>query len=50
MTGLDLVMEVTGKEPMLWKDGRPFRLARGLEGFQWPDARTSGVLSPWTTV
>lgn len=38
MTGLDLVMEVTGKEPMLWKDGRPVRLDRGLEGFQWPDA------------
>jgi len=37
MTGLDLVMEVTGKEPMLWKDGRPVRLERGLEGFQWPD-------------
>ncbi len=36
MTGLDLVMEVTGKEPMLWKDGRPVRLERGLEGFQWP--------------
>jgi len=37
MTGLDLVMEVTGKEPMLWKDGRPVRLEGGLEGFQWPD-------------
>ena len=37
MTGLDLVMEVTGKEPMLWKDGRPVRLAQGLEGFQWPE-------------
>jgi carbamoyl-phosphate synthase small subunit len=36
MTGLDLVMEVSGKEPMLWKDGRPVRLERGLEGFQWP--------------
>ena len=37
MTGLDLVKEVTGKEPMLWRDGRPVRLDRGLEGFQWPD-------------
>lgn len=36
MTGLDLVMEVTGKGPMLWKDGRPVRLERGLEEFQWP--------------
>jgi len=45
MTGLDLVMEVTGKEPMLWKDGRPVRLDRGLEGFQWPDA-----LGKWRVV
>ncbi len=37
MTGLDLVMEVTGKEPLLWKDGRPVRLERGLDGFEWPD-------------
>jgi carbamoyl-phosphate synthase small subunit len=37
MTGLDLVMEVTGREPALWQDGRLIRLARGLEGFQWPD-------------
>jgi carbamoyl-phosphate synthase small subunit len=37
MTGLDLVMEVTGKEPVLWRDGRPVRLDQGLEGFQWPD-------------
>ncbi|MCX5878027.1 MAG: glutamine-hydrolyzing carbamoyl-phosphate synthase small subunit [Deltaproteobacteria bacterium] len=37
MTGLDLVMEVTGKEPSLWQDGRPVRLERGLEGFHWPD-------------
>ncbi len=37
MTGLDLVMEVTGKEALLWKDGRPVRLDRGLEGFRWPD-------------
>ena len=34
MTGLDLVMEVTGKEPLLWKDGRPVRLERGLDGFR----------------
>jgi carbamoyl-phosphate synthase small subunit len=37
MTGLDLVMEVTGKEPLLWKDGRPVGLERGLDGFEWPD-------------
>jgi carbamoyl-phosphate synthase small subunit len=37
MTGLDLVMEVTGKEPLLWKDGKPVKLEQGLEGFQWPD-------------
>jgi carbamoyl-phosphate synthase small subunit len=37
MTGLDLVMEVTGREPELWKDGRPVRLERGLEGFQWSE-------------
>jgi carbamoyl-phosphate synthase small subunit len=37
MTGLDLVMEVTGKEPLLWKDGKPAKLEQGLEGFQWPD-------------
>jgi carbamoyl-phosphate synthase small subunit len=37
MTGLDLVMEVTVKEPMLWRDGRPVRLDRGLEEFEWPD-------------
>lgn len=37
MSGLDLVMEVTMKEPMLWRDGRPVRLDRGLEEFEWPD-------------
>jgi carbamoyl-phosphate synthase small subunit len=37
MTGLDLVMEVTGKEPTLWQDGRPVKLEHGLEGFRWPD-------------
>jgi len=37
MTGLDLVMEVTGKQPVLWKDGKPVKLKHGLEGFQWPD-------------
>jgi carbamoyl-phosphate synthase small subunit len=35
MTGLDLVKEVTGKEPMLWKEGRPVRLEQSLERFQW---------------
>jgi carbamoyl-phosphate synthase small subunit len=37
MTGLDLVMEVTVKEPMLWRGGRSVRLDRGLEEFEWPD-------------
>jgi carbamoyl-phosphate synthase small subunit len=37
MTGLDLVMEVTGKGPALWKDGKPVKLEQGLEGFRWPD-------------
>jgi carbamoyl-phosphate synthase small subunit len=37
MTGLDLVMEVTVKEPMLWRGGRLVRLDRGLDEFEWPD-------------
>ncbi|MEW6667356.1 MAG: glutamine-hydrolyzing carbamoyl-phosphate synthase small subunit [Thermodesulfobacteriota bacterium] len=37
MAGRDLVLEVTGSEPLLWRGGRPVRLERGLEGFQWPE-------------
>jgi carbamoyl-phosphate synthase small subunit len=37
MVGLDLVREVTCREPMLWKDGRPVKLENGLDQFQWPD-------------
>jgi len=37
MVGLDLVREVTCREPMLWQDGRPVKLEGGVEQFQWPD-------------
>lgn len=37
MEGLDLVKEVTCKEPMLWQDGRPVILDTGIDQFQWPD-------------
>jgi carbamoyl-phosphate synthase small subunit len=37
MVGLDLVREVTCREPMLWQDGRPVKLSNGLDQFQWPD-------------
>ena len=37
MIGLDLVKEVTCREPMLWQDGRPVKLENGLDQFQWPD-------------
>jgi carbamoyl-phosphate synthase small subunit len=37
MLGLDLVKEVTCREPMLWEDGRPVKLENGLGQFQWPD-------------
>ncbi len=37
MEGLDLVKEVTCREPMLWQDGRPVTLEMGLDQFQWPD-------------
>ncbi len=37
MEGLDLVKEVTCKEPMLWQDGSPVTLEMGLDQFQWPD-------------
>jgi len=34
MVGLDLVREVTCREPMLWQDGRPVKLEGGVEQFQ----------------
>ncbi|MDY7037271.1 MAG: glutamine-hydrolyzing carbamoyl-phosphate synthase small subunit [Thermodesulfobacteriota bacterium] len=37
MVGRDLVREVTSKEPLLWKGGRPVKLKGGLDGFRWPD-------------
>ena len=37
MVGLDLVKEVTCREPMLWEDGKFVKLENGLEKFRWPD-------------
>jgi len=37
MVGSDLVREVTCREPMLWREGRPIKLNGGLDQFQWPD-------------
>jgi carbamoyl-phosphate synthase small subunit len=37
MEGQDLVKEVTCREPMLWRDGKPVTLEMGLDQFQWPD-------------
>jgi carbamoyl-phosphate synthase small subunit len=37
LVGLDLVKEVTCKEPFLWKDGGPLHLEGGLDQFKWPD-------------
>ena len=37
MLGLDLVKEVTCREPFLWKDGGPRKLEKTLDEFQWPD-------------
>ena len=37
MVGRDLVMEVTCREPMVWRDGRPVRLEGGLDRFRWPE-------------
>jgi carbamoyl-phosphate synthase small subunit len=37
MEGLDLVDEVTCKNPLLWKEGCAVPLEDGLEGFEWPD-------------
>ena len=35
MAGLDLVGEVTCEEPMLWENGRTFKLDAGIDHFQW---------------
>jgi carbamoyl-phosphate synthase small subunit len=37
MVGQDLVKVVTCREPMLWQNGRPVRLPKGIEDFDWPD-------------
>ena len=37
MEGMDLVMEVTCREPMLWQDGSLVKLDGGLDQFRWPD-------------
>jgi len=37
MTGLDLVMEVTCREPLLWRDGKPVPVKRDLSSFTWPE-------------
>jgi carbamoyl-phosphate synthase small subunit len=37
MVGLDLVQEVTCREPFLWENGGPQPVAGGLAGFQWPE-------------
>jgi carbamoyl-phosphate synthase small subunit len=37
MEGLDLVREVTCREPLLWQSGRPVSLGMGLDEFEWPE-------------
>ena len=37
MTGLDLVKEVTCRNPLLWKDGKPQPIEGSLDHFRWPD-------------
>jgi len=37
MTGLDLAIVVTCREPMLWQNGGMSRLETGIEDFQWPE-------------
>jgi carbamoyl-phosphate synthase small subunit len=37
MIGRDLVKEVTLQEPSLWQKGRPVRLNKSLDQFQWPE-------------
>jgi len=36
MTGSDLVMEVTCREPLLWHDGKPLTVKGELSSFTWP--------------
>jgi carbamoyl-phosphate synthase small subunit len=36
IVGIDLVKEVTCKEPLLWRNGRGERLEGGLDQFEWP--------------
>ena len=45
MEGLDLVREVTGKGPRLWKDGMARPVEDPLETFQWPEDG-----GPWRVV
>ncbi len=37
MTGSDLVKEVTCREPVLWRDGRPIAVETDLSSFTWPE-------------
>ncbi len=37
MTGADLVKEVTCREPLLWKDGKPVPAGADLSSFSWPE-------------
>ncbi len=37
MNGLDLVKEVTCREPMFWNNGKMEKLASGLNHFSWPE-------------
>ncbi len=37
MIGQDLALEVTCREPFLWRDGVAVSLEGGLDAFQWPD-------------
>jgi carbamoyl-phosphate synthase small subunit len=39
MAGQDLVMEVTCREPMMWRQGKPVRVEGGLDGFTWPEGQ-----------
>ncbi len=37
MIGLDLVKDVTCRQPLLWRNGRIEPLEAGLDGFRWPE-------------
>jgi carbamoyl-phosphate synthase small subunit len=37
MKGADLVLEVTCREPFLWKEGRRRKVKKGLGNFEWPE-------------